>query len=353
MLGCNGPGNEGNLASDFENQELNAEAQAPKAEDAPKSEAPAKAPRRKPVEKPVEEGTKLPETPQPKEPELYASKRLAESKPDVPLGNLDAWVKARIATGDYTNDSEYIRALIRRDQDMSKVAIIDLGGEEPVCEYTYVELDGMAMGVARALSTRGFNRGDRIAILSANRAEYIAAYFGIMRAGFVAVPVNYRFPRTTIHTILEDCGAKLVFCDDASKNDVPHGLPHVLFGSEDADGFDEFIDPGQFQSVMPSPGEPAMFLYTSGSTGRPKGVILSHQSHLWVVKMRNRGRSISVTSGAFGFQGSPAAPEAPGHRHSNNPRRAQSLVICLPPAPAPANPGRPRGPARRRPAGRP
>ena len=181
---------------------------------------------------------------------------------------------------------ENLGDLIRRDRDMSKVAIVDLRGAESPCEYTYVELDAMASGVARALSKRGFNRGDRVAILAANRTEYIAAYFGIMRAGFVAVPVNYRFPRKTIHTILEDCGAKLVFCDDASKNDVPHGLPHVLFGSEDADGFDEFIDPGQFQSVMPSPGEPAMFLYTSGSTGRPKGVILSHQSHLWVVKMR-------------------------------------------------------------------
>jgi len=181
---------------------------------------------------------------------------------------------------------ENLGDLVRRDQDMSKVAIIDLGGEESPCEYTYVELDAMAMGVARALSKRGFNRGDRIAILSANRTEYIAAYFGIMRAGFVAVPVNYRFPRKTIHTILEDCGAKLVFCDDASRKDVPLGLPHVLFGSEETDGFDEFVDPGLFESVKPGPGEPAMFLYTSGSTGRPKGVVLSHQSHLWVVQMR-------------------------------------------------------------------
>lgn len=181
---------------------------------------------------------------------------------------------------------ENLGDLIRRDQDMSKVAIIDLGGEEKPCEYTYIELDAMAMGVARALSGRGLYRGDRVAILSENRTEYIAAYFGIMRAGFVAVPVNYRFPRKTIHTILEDCGAKLVFCDDASKKDVPHGLPHVLFGSEEADGFDEFIDPGPFESVEPEQDEPAMFLYTSGSTGRPKGVILSHQSHLWVVQQR-------------------------------------------------------------------
>jgi long-chain acyl-CoA synthetase len=176
--------------------------------------------------------------------------------------------------------------LIRRDHDVSKLAIIDLGGEETPCEYTYAELDSMTMGVARALSARGLHRGDRVAILSANRTEYLAAYFGIMRAGFVAVPVNYRFPRKTIHFTIEDAAAKLVFCDRASRKDCPTHLPVVEFGAEDSDGFESFIDPGEFESVVPEPGEPAMFLYTSGSTGTPKGVVLSHQSHLWVVEAR-------------------------------------------------------------------
>ena len=42
--------------------------------------------------------------------------------------------------------------LIRRDRDLTKVAIIDLGGEEVPTEYTYLELDAMSVGVARALS---------------------------------------------------------------------------------------------------------------------------------------------------------------------------------------------------------
>jgi acyl-CoA synthetase (AMP-forming)/AMP-acid ligase II len=50
--------------------------------------------------------------------------------------------------------------------------------------------------------------------------------------------------------------------------------------------FDDFLDPGPFDAVVPAQGEPAMFLYTSGSTGTPKGVVLSHQSHIWVVETR-------------------------------------------------------------------
>ncbi len=176
--------------------------------------------------------------------------------------------------------------LIRRDLDLSKVAIIDLGGEEVPCEYTFAELDAMSMGVARALSKRGLRRGERVAILAENRTEYLAAYFGIMRAGLVAVPVNYRFPRQTIHFILADCGAKLVFCDRARHEDCPPGLPAVVFGGDGGEHFDEFIAPGPFDTVTPAPNEPAMFLYTSGSTGVPKGVVLSHQSHIWVVETR-------------------------------------------------------------------
>jgi long-chain acyl-CoA synthetase len=103
-----------------------------------------------------------------------------------------------------------------------------------------------------------------------------------MRAGLVAVPVNFKFPRDTIHFIIRDSGAKLVFCDAPRTADCPADIPSVTFGAP----FDAFVDPGPFDAVIPAPNEPAMFLYTSGSTGTPKGVVLSHQNHIWVVETR-------------------------------------------------------------------
>jgi long-chain acyl-CoA synthetase len=172
--------------------------------------------------------------------------------------------------------------LIPRDRDLDKIAITDLGGESPPREFTYHQIDDMTQGVARALLKRGLMRGSRVAILSANRAEYLACVYGIMRAGLVAVPVNFKFPRETIEFIIKDSGADFIFCDEARRADCPAGLPTITFGEE----FDAFLDRGDFETVRPVTREPAMFLYTSGSTGIPKGVVLSHQSHLWVVRAR-------------------------------------------------------------------
>src|SRR6202035_1873765 len=141
--------------------------------------------------------------------------------------------------------------LIGRNRDLGKIAIIDLGGESGPREISYARLDAMANGVARALKARGLERGERVAILSANRAEYLAAYYGIMRAGLVAVPINFRFPRATIHFIIKDCGAKLVFCDSARRADCPAGLPCVCFGTEGPASFEDFLDFGPFEAIVP------------------------------------------------------------------------------------------------------
>src|SRR5712672_4346545 len=139
--------------------------------------------------------------------------------------------------------------LIVRDRDLDKVAVIDLGGENVPREFTYAQLDAMSNAVARALLARGLKRGERVAILCANRAEFLATYFGIMRAGLVAVPVNFKFPRKTIHFIIGDAGAELVFCDAARRADCPPDLPVVGFGAQGAESFAAFLDRGPFQAV--------------------------------------------------------------------------------------------------------
>ena len=72
----------------------------------------------------------------------------------------------------------------------------------------------------------------------------------------------------------------------AAPRELPEDLPRVTFGEEGSEGFDRSSIRVRFETVVPDPVEPAMFLYTSGSTGTPKGVVLSHQSHIWVVETR-------------------------------------------------------------------
>jgi long-chain acyl-CoA synthetase len=174
-------------------------------------------------------------------------------------------------------------------KDPSATAIIDLSKPPGAQRFSHGEIDAMAAAVARSLLARGFRRGERIAILSANCAEYLASYFGIMRSGLVAVPVSFRFPPQLIAYVLDDCGAKLAFCDRQNRDRLPAGLPAIAFDAAGPDAFADWLNHGPFEAATPAPREPAMFLYTSGSTGYPKGVVLSHQSHLWVTARRIEG----------------------------------------------------------------
>ena len=168
-----------------------------------------------------------------------------------------------------------------------RVAVIDLGGEAPPREFTFGDIEKLSGAVAHGLLARGLRAGERVAILSANRIEYLLVFLGAMRAGLVAVPVNGKLPAATVATVLDDCDAKIVFADAGHRALLPPGLP-----AAEMEAFDAFAAPGlamgRFATITPEPSDPAMFLYTSGSTGRPKGVVLSHRSHLWVLDVRMR-----------------------------------------------------------------
>jgi long-chain acyl-CoA synthetase len=167
--------------------------------------------------------------------------------------------------------------LLDRSRPADATAVIDCLDWEHPREYSHGEIHQLADACARGLLHRGLRRGDAVAILAANRAEFLIAYFGTMRAGLVSVPVNHKFPRGTIDFVLRDSSAKLVFCDRERRALVPAGIPLVDFDSKGED---------DFTPVHPRPRETAMVLYTSGSTGRPKGVPLSHDGHLWTVRSR-------------------------------------------------------------------
>lgn len=167
--------------------------------------------------------------------------------------------------------------------DPARVALVDLSGPAPR-QFTYGDIDRLAGAVARASLARGLQAGERVAIVSENRAEFLWAFLGAMRAGLVAVPVNHKLPAATVALVLADCGARLVFADAAHRALLPDGLDAIAIEAIDA-----FIgSDAPFDTVTPEPSDPAMFLYTSGSTGRPKGVVLSHRSHLWVLEVRTR-----------------------------------------------------------------
>jgi long-chain acyl-CoA synthetase len=165
--------------------------------------------------------------------------------------------------------------------DPAATALIDIGHGAPR-SFCYADIERLSNAFARGLLRRGLRRGERVAILAANSAEYLIAFLGTMRAGLVSVPVNYKLPAETVNFVVEDADARLVLCDAIRRPSLRPDIPQIVM----EDAFTSLLDDGSFNAVQADAGEPAMFLYTSGSTGRPKGVVLSHQSHLWVLEQR-------------------------------------------------------------------
>src|SRR5882757_4226199 len=163
-----------------------------------------------------------------------------------------------------------------------KTAVIDIRDDAHPIELSYRAFDAECNAVARGLLKMGLQRGDRVGILSVNRYEMLAAYFGTMRAGLVSVPVSFKLSRDTVDYIVRDAAVKAIFHDRERAALCPPDLPGIDFDSPD--GYAALKDPGPFETVEPEGREVGMMLYTSGSTGRPKGVLLSHESQRWSIE---------------------------------------------------------------------
>lgn len=138
---------------------------------------------------------------------------------------------------------------------------------------TWAELERLVRAVSGGLTTRRLDRGDRVAIVLGNSLEFVTSYFGVMRAGLVAVPINNSYTATEISAVLTSSGAKLVIADrqtvkavrDASGGEVP--VIEV--------GTDEWrrltvgsTPPPDFET---DPESLAVLIYTAGPLVSPRG----------------------------------------------------------------------------------
>src|SRR5438093_8686780 len=146
-----------------------------------------------------------------------------------------------------------------------RTAITDLRSPEQPRPVSFRELNAACDACARGLVRWGLRPGDRLAILSLNRIEFVVVLLGAMRAGVVPVPINVKLSADTVSYILSDSSARLVFAESESKRLVPSGVRVVELGSRGSNGFEAFLDNGPFHVFEPDPVSLVIPCYTSCS----------------------------------------------------------------------------------------
>ncbi len=157
-------------------------------------------------------------------------------------------------------------------------------------ELNWSDFNKKASRFANLLLTRGCHKGDKVAILLMNSIEWLPIYFGILRAGAIAVPLNYRYTAEEIKYCLEkaDCsiltfGPEFVgrieqICDRLPK------IAHMFYVGEDcptfADSYEEMIKycTSKDPSFDITEEDNAAIYFSSGTTGFPKAILHSHKA---------------------------------------------------------------------------
>jgi fatty-acyl-CoA synthase len=148
-----------------------------------------------------------------------------------------------------------------------RIALISVETGE---RLTYAQLSDRANGAAATILDAGVQAGDRAGLLAQNSIDFIAFFFGALKAGVIVVPLSTRATAHELSIIAADCGMKILFHDGSAPE--LSGVPLVkLEKNQTARPLpDRVIDP---ESI-------ACLLYTSGTTGKPKGVMIPHRQLL-------------------------------------------------------------------------
>jgi long-chain acyl-CoA synthetase len=156
-------------------------------------------------------------------------------------------------------------------------------------EYSHAELDRRADQVANALVDLGVEPGDRVAMYIANSLQFPETFFGIVRTGAVAVPLNHRMDKGRLRYILDDAGVDVLVGSEVFPSvvkDLAEEVATTLIpgGNEDAGllDYDEHVDEADADFDRPERDfeDVCLQCYTSGTTGDPKGVLTTHENVL-------------------------------------------------------------------------
>ncbi|MAL65594.1 MAG: long-chain-fatty-acid--CoA ligase [Acidimicrobiaceae bacterium] len=184
--------------------------------------------------------------------------------------NLPRWSAVNLAT-------------LFADHPAERTAIVT-GGDR----ITYGQLSAEVEKTRGVLVSLGLEPGDRVAILCATNFRFVRAWFGILGAGMVAVPLNPQSPAPEIERELAQVGAKAVIAGPAGigvleqvDRSVVPTLKHVLRpsgvglpDSVDLDVLRETVEPAPM--VERAEGDLACLMFTSGTAGAPKAAMLTH-----------------------------------------------------------------------------
>jgi long-chain acyl-CoA synthetase len=155
---------------------------------------------------------------------------------------------------------------------------------------SYARLDEASNKVANALIGMGVSKGDRVAILLPNSPEFVAIYFGVVKIGAIAVPLDIRYKMDELASLFDDFQPKVLVSESPTLEPIIPTLGRFSYIEQVIDLSGEykgkFLSYQEIMSASPAqavkaelePGDIAHIAYTSGPTLRPRGVVLSHQS---------------------------------------------------------------------------